>query len=82
MRRWQLQEAKAKFSAVVKSSRSSGPQEITVHGETACVILSKNDYDRLTGHRPTLVEFLRASPLVGVRLNLKRDKSLVRDLDV
>lgn len=78
MAKWQLQEAKARFSEVVKSSREEGPQEITVHGRAAAVLLSKADYDRLVGPKPNLVDFLQASPLRGLRLDLPRDRSPAR----
>ncbi len=81
MRRWQLQEAKARFSEVVKSSQT-GPQEITVHGEPAAVVLSRRDYDHLRGGTPTFLEFLRHSPLVGLELALERDGSPLRELDL
>jgi antitoxin Phd len=80
MRRWQLQEAKARFSEVVKLSLSDGPQEISVRGEPAVVIISRSDYDRLRRQRPSFVEFLRQSPLVGVALELERDPSPARDV--
>jgi prevent-host-death family protein len=80
MARWQLQEAKARFSEVVKSSREDGPQEITVHGRPAAILLSKEDYDRLVAPKPNLVDFLRASPLRGIRLELRRDKSPARKI--
>ena len=77
MARWQLQEAKARFSEVVKSSREDGPQEITVHGIPTAVLVSKADFDRLVGSKPGLVEFLRRSPLRGVR-PVRRDRSRPR----
>ena len=79
MTKWQLQEAKARFSEVVKSSRE-GPQEITVHGRPAAVLVSKEAYDKLIGGKPGLVEFLRKSPLHGVTLNLERDRSSARKI--
>ncbi|HEX5044604.1 MAG TPA: type II toxin-antitoxin system Phd/YefM family antitoxin [Candidatus Polarisedimenticolaceae bacterium] len=82
MARWQLQEAKARFSEVVKSSREQGPQEITVHGRPAAVLLSKTDYDRLVDPKPSLVTFLQRSPLRGTRLDLRRDKSPVRKVQL
>jgi len=78
--KWQLQEAKARFSEVVKSSREEGPQEITVHGRPAAVLISKDDYDRLVRPKPNLVDFLKASPLRGIRLDLRRDKSPARKI--
>ncbi|HET9300135.1 MAG TPA: type II toxin-antitoxin system Phd/YefM family antitoxin [Candidatus Polarisedimenticolaceae bacterium] len=80
MAKWQLQEAKARFSEVVKFSKEEGPQEITVHGRPAAVLLSKEDYDRLVGPKPNLVDFLRASPLRGAHLELRRDKSPARKI--
>jgi prevent-host-death family protein len=80
MSRWQLQDAKARLSELVRSSETEGPQEITVHGRPAAVLISKADYDRLHASKPGLVEFLRNSPLVGVELEVKRDRSRVRGL--
>lgn len=79
MRSWQLQEAKAKLSEVVKSSQREGPQEISVRGEAAVVVLSKAEYDRLRRRKPSLIEFLRRSPLVGQELQLERDRTPSRD---
>jgi len=42
------------------------------------VVLSREDYDRLKGQKPSLTEFLRASPLAGI----ERDLSLPRDVEL
>ncbi len=78
MRRWQLQEAKAKLSLVVKSSQQEGPQEISVRGEPAVVVVAKAEYDRMKGRKLSFVEFMRGSPLVGVGLELERDRTPAR----
>ena len=78
MSRWQLQDAKARFSHLVKSAQSDGPQEITVHGRPAAVLLSAEDYQRLVGPKLSFVEFMRQSPLVGVDLDLRRPPSTTR----
>jgi prevent-host-death family protein len=80
MRSWQLQEAKARLSEVVKSSQREGPQEISVRGEPAVVVLAKAEYDRLRRRKPSLLEFLRRSPLTGLELQFERDRTLSRDL--
>jgi len=80
MGRWQLQDAKARLSEVVRSSETEGPQEITVHGRSAAVVISKADFDKLQAAKPGLVEFLRSSPLAGVELEIKRDRSRVRGI--
>jgi antitoxin Phd len=73
--RWQLQEAKARLSDLVKSSQERGPQEITVHGKPAAVVLSRADYDRLKRRKPGFVQFLRESPFAGTDLRVARDRS-------
>ena len=81
MRSWQLQEAKARLSELVRSCEREGPQQITVRGEPAALLLSRRDYERLRhGTRPSFVDFLRRSPLRGLDLKLKRALSPVRDV--
>ena len=41
MRHWQMQEAKAKLSEVIKDAEREGPQEITLHGKPVAVVLSR-----------------------------------------
>jgi prevent-host-death family protein len=45
---WALQDAKAKFSEVVKRAQTEGPQEVTVRGEPAAVVLSLAEFKRMT----------------------------------
>jgi len=77
-RRWQLQEAKARLSELVRSAAADGPQEITVHGEVAAVLVSREEFDRLKGTKQSFVEFMRSSPLMGLELDIRRDKSPAR----
>jgi prevent-host-death family protein len=77
---WQLQEAKARLSEVVKSAQRNGPQRITVHGKPAAVLLSRADYDRLAGGKPSFVEFIRRSPLKGANVKPARARSRTRDV--
>lgn len=77
-----MQEAKARLSEVVKGAEREGPQEITLHGKPVAVVLSRADYDRLTGMRESLVDFMRRSPLYDQEdLALTRDRSLTREVD-
>lgn len=82
MHNWQLQEAKAKFSKVVQETLVQGPQQITVHGKPAVVLISRSDYDRLTRSNLSFGKFMRQSPFVGLHLNLERDKSINRDIEL
>jgi prevent-host-death family protein len=77
-RLWQLQEAKNKLSEVVDEAQSGEPQIITRRGEEVAVVLSYSEYARLRRPKQDLVAFFRASPLVGVALDLARDRSPAR----
>jgi len=55
---------------------------ITLHGTDAVVVVSAKDYGRLARPRGKLVDFLRKSPLVGVELNVARDKHTGREVDL
>jgi prevent-host-death family protein len=81
MRTWQIQEAKAHLSELVRDTESAGPQEITWHGRAVAVVLSKTEYERLTGAGQSLVEFMRRSPLFGSDdIDLTRDASVTREV--
>lgn len=83
MRTWQIQEAKAHLSELVRETESAGPQEITWHGRAVAVVLSKTEYERLTGAGQSLVEFMRRSPLYGSDdLDLTRDASVTREVSI
>ncbi|MCE5312338.1 MAG: type II toxin-antitoxin system Phd/YefM family antitoxin [Nitrospiraceae bacterium] len=82
MKTWQLQEAKARLSEVIKKAAKQGPQTITMRGEPTAVLISKDEYERLKGPRVGFVEFMRESPLLGLELDLKRDKALTREVEL
>jgi prevent-host-death family protein len=80
MQTWQLQNAKAHFSEVVRQATQNGPQEISVHGRPAAVLISREMFDQLTGNGESLVEFMRRSPLYGQdEPDFERDRSLPRE---
>lgn len=82
-RRWQLQEAKNKFSQVVEEAQTNGPQVITRHGVEAAIVLSFADYRKMILSQTKLSDFFRNSPLVGADLDLARDQSSPRgDVDL
>src|SRR5262245_12763044 len=41
---WKLQEAKARFSELVRCAQTHGPQRGTVHGKEAVVVIAAQDY--------------------------------------
>ena len=82
--RWRLQDAKARFSELVRRARSEGPQHVTVHGRDEVVIVSAEEYHRLKGDRSgaALVEALRASPCREVDIEPQRAPMPVREISL
>ncbi|HXH72948.1 MAG TPA: type II toxin-antitoxin system Phd/YefM family antitoxin [Mariprofundaceae bacterium] len=80
MGQWQLQDAKARFSELIKSVRDKGPQQVTVHGKPSAVVISVEEYEALKRRRPSFVDLMRTSPLVGENLAIERSGSLTRDV--
>jgi prevent-host-death family protein len=83
---WQLQDAKAQFSEVVRRARNEGPQHITVHGREEAVLISTEEFRRLTGRRTgwDLIKALQASPYRDVEIEPSREglQLPVRDVDL
>jgi prevent-host-death family protein len=77
MRTWKLEDAKNRFSEVVRRALADEPQRVTRHGRDAVVVVSAEEYERLIGAR-SLFEFLRASPLA----DLQAEQELVIERDV
>ena len=79
---WKLEDAKARFSEVVRLARSQGPQSVSVRGKPAVVVISVEELARLRpppGRAP-LVSFLEGLGLEG--LDLDREPDLGRDLEL
>ncbi len=75
-----LQDAKARLSELVKRVINEGPLGISVRGKEEIILLSKKEYDILSGEKPSFLELMASSPLRGGELNLKRDKSFSRNI--
>ena len=81
---WQLQEAKARFSEVVRRAKQDGPQHVTVHDREEVVVIGADDFRRLAGE-PTgeaLVDALRTSPHRSTSIEPPRVRMPVRDVDL
>lgn len=73
---WQLQEAKQRFSELVRRALSSGPQVVTRHGRAAVVVVAAAEFGKLR-RRAGFKEFLRTAPDLS-RLDLRRDRKPAR----
>lgn len=84
MHTWQMQEAKARLSELVKRAEVEGPQDITLHGKSVAVVMSRAAFQRMSGQQASLLDFMQASPLAGLddELVILRDASLTRDVSL
>ena len=82
MREWALQDAKARLSEVIRLAMAHEPQEITLRGEPAVVVLSREDYDRMTQKKEPFVDLIRNSPLMEADIDLGRELSMTRDIEL
>ena len=83
--KWQLQTAKAQFSEVFRRARTEGPQHVTKAGKEEVVVLSREEFDKISSPAPKVGgvwEFFRNSPLVGVDLDLEREDDYGREIDL
>lgn len=81
---WQLQDAKAQFSAVVRLAQARGPQHISVHGKPAVVVVSQADFRRLQAlsNKPSFMQLMQSSPFVGLDLGIERSADLTRPISL
>ena len=61
---WVLQDAKARFSELVRRVHSDGPQHVTVHGRDEVVVIAAQEFRKLQGDRTgrALIDALQSSP--------------------
>jgi prevent-host-death family protein len=79
---WLLQDAKARFSELVRKARSEGPQHVTVHGRDEVVVVTAESYRRLKGSATgqALIDAMQASPHRDIELQPTRSSMPVRDV--
>lgn len=82
--RWRLQDAKARFSELVRRARSEGPQHVTVHGRDEVVVLAVEEFHRLTGDLTgeALIAVLQASPSRDIDIAPNRASMPVRGVEL
>jgi antitoxin Phd len=80
---WKLEDAKARFSEVVRRARTEGPQRVTVRGKDAVVVIAVETLEKLlppAEPRQGLVAFLQG---LGIGdLDLTREHDTGRDMIV
>ncbi|MGI4958989.1 MAG: type II toxin-antitoxin system prevent-host-death family antitoxin [Janthinobacterium lividum] len=81
---WKLEDAKSRFSELVRLARERGPQRVTVRGQDAVVVLSAADYAHLApaAAKPTLAALFGDSPFArmdGFEEGLVREQAAFRE---
>jgi prevent-host-death family protein len=59
---WQLQGAGARFSELVRRAREQGPQHVTIRSAPVVVVISEEEFARLTSPRPSIVDHILEGP--------------------
>src|SRR5436190_5100648 len=79
---WKLEDAKARFSEVVRRAQSEGPQRVTVRGKEAVVVISTEELERLMPRQERLpfVQFMESLYVEG--LDLTREPDRGRDVEL
>ena len=77
--KWQLQDAKAKFSEVVDRAMREGPQVVTRRGRDAVVIIDAAEFERLTSRKRDILAVLMSGP--DDELDLPERQQRMRDVE-
>jgi len=78
---WQLQDAKQRFSQLVRLAVTEGPQTVTRHGQAVAVVVSAEEYERLTKPKLSFKEYLLSGPDLS-ELDLTRQKDYPREIEL
>lgn len=73
LQEWQLQDAKNRFSELVRQAQSA-PQSVTVRGKPSAVLISFEQYHALTHPKKTLLEVMSAAPKGFADLMIDRSR--------
>jgi antitoxin Phd len=78
MRTWQVQEARRRFKELFDSAAEQGPQRIVRRGKRAVVVLSEEEWRRLSDGVPSFGELLASCPIEREDLRPRRAARILR----
>lgn len=84
MKKLSIFEGKNKFSQVVADAAAGEPQIITKNGKETAVVISIEEYRRMSDTGKSLIEFMLDNPMrkYGIELDLSRPRYTARDIDI
>jgi antitoxin Phd len=80
---WKLQDAKARFSELVRKARNGAPQKVTVHGKDAVVVVDPERFDVLAKplHAGRMSDLVEASKKFrGLAEGIEFDRRVEMDI--
>lgn len=78
---WKLEDAKARFSELVRRAQQDGPQQVTVRGRNAVVVISSEQLETLSAAEPSLLEVMQRFKSLG-DLDVTREPDYGRDIEL
>jgi len=76
---WPLQEARNNLSRLIKQAAAGAAQVVTLHGRPTAVVVSAEEYARLTRRRAGKLSAALLSPdIAGEDLDFSRDRDTGR----
>ncbi len=78
---WRLADAKNKFTELVNRALSEGPQRVKRRNDVV-IVLAERDYEELTGAKPSFKDFLLQDSPTFDGLDLERNRSPMRDVEL
>ncbi len=81
-KKWQIQEAKAKFSQLIKETAVSGYQTITKNGEPVAYIVSKEEFELYLKPEKSILTVFDECPYPEIDLEIERSRDTIREIDL
>lgn len=75
-----VKEAKNNLSSLIRLAEKGEPQVIRRNDKEVAVVVSIEDWKKMSGERESLVEFLRKSPLDEIIPYLERNEDAPREV--
>lgn len=78
MRTWQVQEARQQFRELFDAAVERGPQRVSRKGKRAVVVVSEEEWNRVSGGVPSFGDLLACCPIEPEDLPKRRPARALR----
>ncbi|ACZ31926.1 prevent-host-death family protein [Xylanimonas cellulosilytica DSM 15894] len=80
--RWQVQEAKQRFSELLRATAAGEPQIVTKHGKAIAVVIDYAEYELLRGTTVSFLDYLGSHGEMPDDFEVERTRDLPRETDL